>query len=172
MCPYNDHAEQNAAPYYFSSGVAGDLAIETSQHDELDLLCTCSDGLKAEVDKRTGACTCTTELVLPSTHANEHVRRKLDERSRPSQRARLRARHRIESRCPSSYTACPLSNGYECIDTSNDLEQCGGCSGYGTDCTALEGVYAVGCVRGRCEIWACEEGYKYEPRRRECQRRA
>ncbi|GAA5879465.1 hypothetical protein JCM3774_005219 [Rhodotorula dairenensis] len=74
----------------------------------------------------------------------------------------------FDARCPTSYTACPLADGYECIDTSNSLEQCGGCGRTGVDCTALEGVLAVGCVSGTCEIWSCADGYEYQPRRRAC----
>ena len=55
-------------------------------------------------------------------------------------------------------TACPiadahgLTNDLECLDTANELESCGGCSstGQGTDCTAIEGAWNVGCEQGVC----------------------
>jgi hypothetical protein len=36
--------------------------------------------------------------------------------SYPSHRVRVRARRKHDSRCPPSYTACPLGDSYECID--------------------------------------------------------
>ncbi|POY76558.1 hypothetical protein BMF94_0399, partial [Rhodotorula taiwanensis] len=65
---------------------------------------------------------------------------------RPSSRARARARARRNlSLCPESHTACPVGKGFECIDTTSNIEQCGGCSGDSdsVDCSALEGVAAV-----------------------------
>ncbi|GAA5833649.1 hypothetical protein JCM3766R1_002599 [Sporobolomyces carnicolor] len=67
----------------------------------------------------------------------------------PSGRARER-RNLASKRnvCPSSHEACPVSGGagFECIDTTTNIEQCGGCAGQGgVDCTAIEGVGAVGC---------------------------
>ncbi|GAA5985968.1 hypothetical protein JCM10908_006353 [Rhodotorula pacifica] len=64
--------------------------------------------------------------------------------------------------CPSSTVACPLSeDGYECVDTSNNLEQCGGCFATGgKDCTSMKGADAVGCIAGACEIWSCQKGYR------------
>lgn len=92
---------------------------------------------------------------------------------RPSSRARARARARRNlSLCPESHTACPVGNGFECIDTTSNIEQCGGCSGDSSsvDCSALEGVAAVGCVDGRCEIWACENGFAFSPEEGKCAR--
>ncbi|GAA5879462.1 hypothetical protein JCM3774_005218 [Rhodotorula dairenensis] len=117
----------------------------------------CGNDLVPDVNPATGACTCKAcpkpklALALP-----------------PSHRARHRARRKLDERCPISFTACPLADGYECIDTSNNIEQCGGCGSAGVDCTALAGVVAVGCVDGVCEIWSCEDGYAYESRRRAC----
>jgi hypothetical protein len=41
--------------------------------------------------------------------------------------------------------------GYECLDTQNDLESCGGCAaiGEGRDCTKITNAAGVGC---RCVI--------------------
>ncbi|GAA5993255.1 hypothetical protein JCM10908_004534 [Rhodotorula pacifica] len=89
--------------------------------------------------------------------------------------------------CPGGYTACPIDSSsspssssallsadnaaptapslgaYECIDTLTSLEHCGACSLHGgTDCTSLPGVAAVGCVKGLCEVWACEDGWEVD----------
>ncbi|GAA5975672.1 hypothetical protein JCM10908_005237 [Rhodotorula pacifica] len=84
----------------------------------------------------------------------------------PSGRARAR-RNDIQRRgvCPTSHTACSIEGvkGFECIDVNTNIEQCGGCaSAGGVDCTAIEGVAAVGCVAGTCEIWSCEDGYTFD----------
>jgi len=91
-----------------------------------------------------------------------------------SQRARSR-RDNITprgSRCPASHTACAVSGlakGFECIDTTSNLEQCGACASQGgVDCTALPGVDAVGCVAGQCEIWACAEGFIWDAESSSC----
>ncbi|WWC63084.1 uncharacterized protein I303_105683 [Kwoniella dejecticola CBS 10117] len=85
--------------------------------------------------------------------------------------------------CPKGSTACRLENdpnSFECVDTMNDLESCGGCmygpygrsgvevggsanSTYtaGNDCSAMPGV-ALGhssCVEGKCQF-DCKIGWK------------
>ncbi|KIM86009.1 hypothetical protein PILCRDRAFT_816555 [Piloderma croceum F 1598] len=70
--------------------------------------------------------------------------------------------------CPKGVKACPiaapsgLTGDYECLDTAHELESCGGCAstGEGQDCTAIKGVWNVGCVQGRCSIYTCAAGYK------------
>jgi hypothetical protein len=64
-------------------------------------------------------------------------------------------------RCPSEMEACPVqgltdnseSDNYECVDTSTELESCGGCTslGNGQDCTNIEGAWNVGCEQGTCK---------------------
>ncbi|WVQ98497.1 hypothetical protein IAU59_005623 [Kwoniella sp. CBS 9459] len=83
--------------------------------------------------------------------------------------------------CPDGMTACNVlySEGlsYECLDTQQELESCGGClfgefkprtiledgmgDAHGTDCTALPGVDLRGitCQEGRCLVHQCEEGF-------------
>ncbi|GAA5965984.1 hypothetical protein JCM8115_004786 [Rhodotorula mucilaginosa] len=90
----------------------------------------------------------------------------------PSQRARSR-RADITRRnlCPASHTACTVegAKGFECIDVSSNIEQCGACaSAGGVDCTAIEGVAAVGCVAGVCEIWSCEDGFSFDADKAAC----
>ncbi|GAA5943666.1 hypothetical protein JCM3775_001327 [Rhodotorula graminis] len=80
-------------------------------------------------------------------------------------RSRRAALHR-RNLCPASHTACAVegaAKGFECIDVSSNIEQCGACaSAGGVDCTAIEGVAAVGCVAGTCEIWSCEDGFTFD----------
>ncbi|KAJ3539444.1 hypothetical protein NM688_g6357 [Phlebia brevispora] len=64
--------------------------------------------------------------------------------------------------------ACPIKglmsvNGdYECLDTTTELESCGGCAstGAGQDCTAIEGAWNVACNKGSCAVYTCQRGYK------------
>lgn len=70
--------------------------------------------------------------------------------------------------CPKGLSACPiavpsgLTGDYECLDTAHELESCGGCAstGEGQDCTAIRGIWNVGCVQGRCAVYTCAFGYK------------
>ncbi|GAA5821077.1 hypothetical protein JCM11251_001951 [Rhodosporidiobolus azoricus] len=91
----------------------------------------------------------------------------------PSGGARARRNlHRKRNLCPASHEACsvPGVKGFECIDTTSNLEQCGACaSAGGVDCTALPGVESVGCVAGVCEIWACAEGFSWDQASQSCQ---
>jgi len=78
------------------------------------------------------------------------------------------------ARCDNSYTACGVlwssrltRDAYECVDTKNDLESCGGCSiplhrgsPLGTDCTSLPGVADVSCMKGSCYVHKCMPGYE------------
>ncbi|BGP54521.1 hypothetical protein JCM8202_001604 [Rhodotorula sphaerocarpa] len=92
--------------------------------------------------------------------------------SAPSQRARSR-RANVHRRnvCPASHTACTVAGtqGFECIDTSSNIEQCGACASEGgVDCTQIEGAEAVGCVAGTCEIWSCADGYSFDADKAAC----
>ncbi|WVF71978.1 hypothetical protein IAT40_006789 [Kwoniella sp. CBS 6097] len=97
--------------------------------------------------------------------ASQLTRRKL--------RERLSENNRQVADCPTGLTACMIagySDSYECIDTNAEVESCGGClngvfgktnATSGSDCTALNGVAlgAVTCSAGRCESFACEDGF-------------
>ncbi|KIK71014.1 hypothetical protein GYMLUDRAFT_309720 [Collybiopsis luxurians FD-317 M1] len=67
--------------------------------------------------------------------------------------------------CPKGLDACPISGltsgDYECLDTSAELESCGGCAsvGQGQDCTAIKGAWNVGCESGSCKVYSCAAGY-------------
>ncbi|ORY90772.1 hypothetical protein BCR35DRAFT_328533 [Leucosporidium creatinivorum] len=72
--------------------------------------------------------------------------------------------------CPGTETACPIfprMGTYECIETDNSLESCGGCAsrGEGEDCTAIKGAQGVGCSAGRCQVFTCQDGYKLDHNR-------
>ncbi|KAL1413824.1 hypothetical protein Q8F55_001608 [Vanrija albida] len=91
-------------------------------------------------------------------------------RRRRAEQMRLAAQ--AKTLCPGGRSACrvPGSNDYECIDTTSELESCGGCAygdfvgngtlATGTDCTAIPGVVrgGVSCFRGDCVVTRCEKG--------------
>lgn len=75
--------------------------------------------------------------------------------------------------CPRGLTLCGVSSSsysktsWECLDTQNGLESCGGCAvgilghpASGMDCTAIEGVEDVACRGGKCQVSACASGWK------------
>lgn len=73
-------------------------------------------------------------------HDGHHRRRSLKARISP---------------CPTGLDACPVSSlggDYECLDTTTELESCGGCTSLqkGQDCTRIEGAWNVGCHQGSC----------------------
>ncbi|KAI5474281.1 priA protein [Pseudohyphozyma bogoriensis] len=65
---------------------------------------------------------------------------------------RFRSKRAAALDCPEDHTACLVGSGltdaYECVDTSSNLEQCGGCvgteDGTGTDCTSIPGAESQG----------------------------
>ncbi|SCZ94043.1 BZ3500_MvSof-1268-A1-R1_Chr6-1g08383 [Microbotryum saponariae] len=92
--------------------------------------------------------------------------------------------------CPENETACPIvgaisyasavsqhfsdsanlfaggvmsgNGGYECLDTRQALDSCGGCAstGEGQDCTKIRGAVGVGCDAGTCVVFSCQSGWK------------
>jgi len=70
--------------------------------------------------------------------------------------------------CPTGLDACPipgssgLTGDFECLDTTNELESCGGCAslGQGQDCTNIKGAWNVGCERGTCVVYTCTGGFR------------
>ncbi|SCV67899.1 BQ2448_5510 [Microbotryum intermedium] len=92
--------------------------------------------------------------------------------------------------CPEHETACPIvgatsyamavsqhfssfadlatggimsgNGGYECLDTKQALDSCGGCAstGEGQDCTKIRGAVGVGCDEGTCVVFSCQSGWK------------
>jgi hypothetical protein len=60
--------------------------------------------------------------------------------------------------CDAGRTACAIGGGpkvraFECVDTMNDIQSCGGCwsTGAGVDCTAFDDRATATCVRGQCQ---------------------
>lgn len=85
--------------------------------------------------------------------------------------AAVNQRRSLPKRCPTGQRACAIStapslaNVFDCIDTTSDIESCGGCA-YpargevaGQDCTSLPFVDVVECVAGGCLISSCQRGY-------------
>ncbi|KAG8918544.1 hypothetical protein FRC01_001804, partial [Tulasnella sp. 417] len=62
--------------------------------------------------------------------------------------------------CAQGLDACPRYSGrggFDCVDTENDPEACGGCIGLdgrgtGKDCTAIEGASVTRCVKRSCVV--------------------
>ncbi|KAG8943611.1 hypothetical protein FRC04_002772 [Tulasnella sp. 424] len=83
----------------------------------------------------------------------------------PQGTAISRKRHNVQ--CTKGFEACPLYSGrvgFDCVDTENDPESCGGCLGLdgegpGTDCTAIKGVSVTRCVKRSCVIDSCRKGW-------------
>jgi len=77
--------------------------------------------------------------------------------------------------CPWGLQKCGVSSsassrvGFECLDTQQNLESCGGCTvpfglssstkPDGVDCTSIDGVSDVGCVAGACVVHKCRAGW-------------
>lgn len=65
--------------------------------------------------------------------------------------------------CRPGFESCPVpqGRGAECIDTSSNLEACGGCPGtrLSQDCSSIPGVADVACVKGECQVARCLSSY-------------
>ncbi|KAA1472658.1 hypothetical protein DENSPDRAFT_778802 [Dentipellis sp. KUC8613] len=72
--------------------------------------------------------------------------------------------------CKASETVCGSgTRGWECLDTTSNLESCGGCltpapfpdapSATGTDCSAIEAADRVQCLSGKCVVKDCKSGF-------------
>ncbi|CAE6380887.1 unnamed protein product [Rhizoctonia solani] len=67
--------------------------------------------------------------------------------------------------CPYGTTLCEVKSGrggFECVDTLNSLETCGGCD---NDCSSLGGTNEVQCLKGQCVIKSCAPGHELAVRR-------
>lgn len=88
--------------------------------------------------------------------------------SQPTAAPSHRKKRSIVGLCPVGAEACPLkrgsfSAGYQCINTQEELESCGGCEtlGEGQNCNFIMGANA-GCSSGKCVIFSCRKGYKLQ----------
>jgi hypothetical protein len=64
--------------------------------------------------------------------------------------------------CDAGAELCPMPlKGFECLNTSSDLEACGGCPFQqgSVDCTSLPGVDHVECIGGECKVNSCARGW-------------
>ncbi|GAA6002236.1 hypothetical protein JCM10207_003140 [Rhodosporidiobolus poonsookiae] len=107
-----------------------------------------------------------------------------------SQKARAKKSKIVKPRtlCPTGETACPVAGsasfnaalahhfsateefsgvmagqgGYECVDTKQALDSCGGCAstGEGKNCLSIRGVKGVGCEQGECVVFSCQAGWR------------
>ncbi|KAJ7031740.1 hypothetical protein C8F04DRAFT_1360988 [Mycena alexandri] len=81
---------------------------------------------------------------------------------------------RTQRSCRDGWTACGVPGGgprdWECVDTHNDLESCGGCptgvissltgDSVGKDCSTIAHVSDVSCVHGGCAVHKCLRGFR------------
>ncbi|PCH38975.1 hypothetical protein WOLCODRAFT_29297 [Wolfiporia cocos MD-104 SS10] len=68
--------------------------------------------------------------------------------------------------------------GWECVDTTSDLESCGGCMApspftpfgavTGVDCSAIPNIASVGCQASQCVVSSCIAGYVPSSARDSC----
>ncbi|KAF9785861.1 protein priA [Thelephora terrestris] len=83
-------------------------------------------------------------------------------------------RSRNVAPCPKGLSACPVSSliggDYECVNTLEDLDNCGGCAtlGEGQNCNAIFGVWNVGCEQSACKIYTCADGYTLSQDEKSC----
>ncbi|WVW79566.1 hypothetical protein I302_101535 [Kwoniella bestiolae CBS 10118] len=138
-------------------------------YNENILQCRCNSDytIEGETPKTCGPTVWFTYTHSPDASASGLSRRILRERSSI-------IRRESQTFCPKGAKACsiPGRGSYECIDTSSELESCGGCmSGeyhsssnvtIGTDCSSLPGVArgAITCYNSQCEAFACKKGYQ------------
>ncbi|CAE6476604.1 unnamed protein product [Rhizoctonia solani] len=59
-------------------------------------------------------------------------------------------------------TSSNKSSDYECANTYEDLNNCGGCAslGQGQNCGAILHSKNVGCQAGACQVFTCAPGYE------------
>ncbi|KAE9396459.1 hypothetical protein BT96DRAFT_111382 [Gymnopus androsaceus JB14] len=105
-------------------------------------------------------------------------------RSLPEKRDLVYWGKQTQSSCRTGWEACGIVGGgprdWECIDTQNDLESCGGCpidvmssltgaNGLGVDCTTIPGVSDVSCIAGTCSVNKCMPGFKISRSGQHCE---
>ncbi|WVR06156.1 hypothetical protein IAU60_003186 [Kwoniella sp. DSM 27419] len=115
-------------------------------------------------------CQCFDDLVMGSPATCDNSAQYLYTHPIPQASGLTRRRRRpaTTAACPGRLTPCtiPSTDTYE-----TELESCGGClygvygnqtEAHGVDCSALPGTAfgATTCYQGRCEVFACEEGYQ------------
>ncbi|GAA5896224.1 hypothetical protein JCM6882_008523 [Rhodosporidiobolus microsporus] len=94
----------------------------------------------------------------------------------------------VRTLCPTGETACPIlgsttygdavkhhfetkgevtgvmagKGGYECVNTLESLDSCGGCAstGEGKNCLAIRGAKSATCQQGACVVFSCQAGWR------------
>ncbi|GAA5894662.1 uncharacterized protein JCM6883_002168 [Sporobolomyces salmoneus] len=104
-----------------------------------------------------------------ATTGSEHVAKKRGLLEMVQKRIQEEPWENLDSQllCPAGETACPIfprMGTYECIDTSSELENCGGCSSrsLGEDCTTIKGALGLACQSGKCNVFTCQPGFEFE----------
>lgn len=93
-------------------------------------------------------------------------------------------RRSMSSLCDAGLEVCGApgsaygGRGWECVDTTSDLESCGGCTVAapfalgdplrGTDCSAIPHVNEVECRKGQCFISSCLSGFSLSTSNTSC----
>ncbi|KAF7793466.1 hypothetical protein EIP86_004578 [Pleurotus ostreatoroseus] len=146
-------------------------------------LFTCTDGFTADSDTAPTECLCED----PNTVCNGLCGAYPDgvcPTSVPEKRKREYMMKR--AKCEDGYSVCGVygwqgsvsTKAWECVDTTSDLESCGGCTvpfgstpANGVDCTAIVGVMDVSCISGSCRVQRCTPGYVPSRDRTHCVRK-
>ncbi|OCH90062.1 hypothetical protein OBBRIDRAFT_826179 [Obba rivulosa] len=130
---------------------------------------TCSNGFTPEPAKNPDSCVCEAPNTVCNGVCGEFKGCSSSSPKRRDPQLRKRAV------CEDGLTPCGVygwqgqrsSQAWECVDTTSDLESCGGCavplhyaSPHGIDCTALPGVADVSCNFGSCVVHRCLPGYQ------------
>ncbi|GAA5967916.1 hypothetical protein JCM11641_005807 [Rhodosporidiobolus odoratus] len=148
---------------YFADPSHGCLPIQT---------CTSTGGHIRRGDDGTSTCQCPSPFVASSNGgcalpASARARRLARSQEQLALRSPAQDASVVEEdafKCPSGERACPIGNfgGWECIDTSNELESCGGCPGErsSVNCLAQAGAENVACIESQCVISSCFPGFR------------
>ncbi|WVW84980.1 hypothetical protein I302_107016 [Kwoniella bestiolae CBS 10118] len=143
------------------------LAYDSTQ---ASYTCACGDELSLQTSE-----TCSTTSTLVYTHPAGAAVSGLARRNAREALRRTRQAALIQV-CPKGMTACVIpglegADAWECVDTQNDLESCGGCiNGAYNNATAIAGqscqnqvgvkMGATTCQAGQCVNYDCAPGYK------------
>ncbi|KAJ3513398.1 hypothetical protein NLJ89_g2962 [Agrocybe chaxingu] len=135
---------------------------------------TCKDGFTPSPAKNPTTCVCAKPYTICNGICGIY-------KACPSGHVK-RGMSGTDLRCPRGLTACGIpgrgsKSSWECVNTQNDLESCGGCvlsalTGHavadGIDCTAIRSVSDVSCIRGQCVTHRCMEGFVPSPSGESC----
>ncbi|WVQ65348.1 uncharacterized protein L199_003524 [Kwoniella botswanensis] len=170
--------DQDSTQYSTVTGVVGCLnqcstsryAVFSYDNTKGSYVCACGDDISEDTPE-----TCGSDSALIYSHpagaaASGLARRSAREALRRSRQAAL-----IQT-CPKGLTACVIpglegTDAWECVDTQNDLESCGGClhgsyknstTAVGQSCQNQKGIKLGGttCQAGKCVNYGCASAYR------------